>query len=280
MEDILTRVLCLTDPRFVCSITITSQMFNRAAGYDLVWNTFLPPNFRQLIEGLPNADHLLTLPRKTLFLYLTENPVCINDRNVAQKILLNRNTGHIAYFYAGTSINVSWFDEVIMDGTHQRESSISTPIRPLWFPRCMDLINPLWLQLNALINPVLLSRNCNYTVRFIFRMLPEFMGQNDAPDQVLCNIRIGGRPVSARLVYFRSNNAVGPGVNEQLPHDDDYWASYVEELEPHGWLEANIGEFYLDNDDRGNVHISIRDMTAANWKGFIQVAGIECIPSD
>uniref|UniRef100_A0A803LPA0 F-box domain-containing protein n=1 Tax=Chenopodium quinoa TaxID=63459 RepID=A0A803LPA0_CHEQI len=82
-DESIATVISFTTPRDACHIATLSTTFNNVVGNsDIVWDRFLPPNYREIVLRASNVDHvhlLDTLSKKDLYMYLADNSLLLDQ---------------------------------------------------------------------------------------------------------------------------------------------------------------------------------------------------------
>jgi hypothetical protein len=86
-EECISAIISLTSPPDACRCSLLSRIFRSAAGSDLVWERFLPPDYQQIIsQSESSVSSLLNvLPKKDLYFHLCRNPILIGNGNMVSK---------------------------------------------------------------------------------------------------------------------------------------------------------------------------------------------------
>lgn len=107
----LAALISFTRPLDACRLSLVSTDFKSAADSDIVWDKFLPADYRSLIRALPP-----TSSKKELFLSLCDHPVLIGDGKMVNMVAWNWKTsiyrslnvskgGKLAF-----CLHINWFD--------------------------------------------------------------------------------------------------------------------------------------------------------------------------
>ena len=80
-EGCIAYTLSLTSPRDACRLSSVSSTFCSAAQSDDVWESFLPPDYRDILSRSEQGIQLLPLytSKKQLYLHLCDNPILIDN---------------------------------------------------------------------------------------------------------------------------------------------------------------------------------------------------------
>ncbi|XP_044498589.1 putative F-box protein PP2-B12 [Mangifera indica] len=79
-EDCIAAIISFTTPRDACRLSLVSSIFKSAAESDIVWECFLPHDYKSIISYSSSPPYLLSLPsKKELFLSLCDHMIMIDD---------------------------------------------------------------------------------------------------------------------------------------------------------------------------------------------------------
>lgn len=81
--ECIATIISLTNPRDACCFASISRTFNSAANSDLVWDRFLPSDYRNILAQFDGGDHHQSLldsstSKKHLYMNLVDTPLLID----------------------------------------------------------------------------------------------------------------------------------------------------------------------------------------------------------
>jgi hypothetical protein len=99
-EECIATIISFTSPREACRDSLVSRIFASAAGSDLVWERFLPPDYQQIISesvssGSSASSSLNNLSKKDLYFHLCDNPILLGNGNRVSKSHTDSVAGYI-----------------------------------------------------------------------------------------------------------------------------------------------------------------------------------------
>ncbi|KAK3159432.1 hypothetical protein QOZ80_2AG0150040 [Eleusine coracana subsp. coracana] len=262
-EQVLSAVISLTAPRDACRAAVVSPAFRAAADSDAVWACFLPRDLPPLADG-----ELDPAPpsKKALFMRLSASPVLLADSLTST--WLDRKTGAKCYMMSARALHISWGE---------------TPMYWRWIPlaksdsRCKEAVmlrNVCWLEIRGKMHSKMLSKNSGYAAYMVFKIDGDSFGLDmDYPAQeasVSIGERKSRRPVCVEGCRRRSrirDGRVRLPVDVQLPQERS-----------DGWTELEMGEFYNEEGEDGEVSISLMEIEEGHWERGLIVQGIEIRP--
>ena len=78
--ECISHIISLTTPRDACRLAVVSPAFKSAADSDLVWEKFLPSDYKLIISNSVSSSFLITsLSKKDLYFHLCHHPIFINN---------------------------------------------------------------------------------------------------------------------------------------------------------------------------------------------------------
>ncbi|KQK01301.1 putative F-box protein PP2-B12 [Brachypodium distachyon] len=275
-EEIVSATLARAGPREACRAAAVSPAFRAAADSDAVWACFLPRDLPPIADGeLPAAP---PLSKKELFLRLSNSPVLLPNRLVS--LWLDRETGAKCYMLSARQLYIVWSD------TPRYWTWI--PLTDSRFSEGAQLLDVCWLEIRGKIQSKMLSENSTYAAYLVYKIDTEFYGL-DSPVQE-ASVSIGETKLTRRVclqdyddedreipenyrpmrpfVRFmtrrRNRQVVTPGENAQLPHK-----------RTDGWMELELGEFFNEGGEDGEVSVDLTETKGGNWKKGLIVQGVE-----
>lgn len=157
------------------------------------------------------------------------------------------------------------------------------------FPEVARLLNVCWLEIHGKIESRILSPKTNYAAYLVFKLEAASRGLS-IPNQV-ASVKVGAHE-STRTVRVQPRQAelaLPPaglfrrffrGMVNFVPseEDEDSNNSKVPSARADGWMEIEMGEFYNDNGEDGEVDLSLMEIKGGHWKSGLTVLGIEVRP--
>ncbi|PNT76451.1 hypothetical protein BRADI_1g48286v3 [Brachypodium distachyon] len=254
-EELLTEVISRTSPQDACRAAAVSQALRAAADSDVVWSRFLPrdlPRFAK--KEIPRAP----LSGKGLFQRLAAQPALLPGKLVIHSYL-NKEQYNVLTF----------FDR---------------------FSEAAELLCVCWLEIRGTIQSKMLSENAAYTARMVFKLTDTPHGL-DLPFQE-ASVGVGGSESTRRVCLQACVNedadavAAGaprchilPPARRRTPSTVTPGSEEEDVLIPRrradGWMEVELGSFYNENGDDGEVIISLKEIKGGHWKSGLVVRAIE-----
>ncbi|KAL0889498.1 hypothetical protein Bca101_013481 [Brassica carinata] len=156
-EDCISKIVSFTSPRDACVATTVSKAFESAAKSDVVWETFLPPEYAFLVPR--SRDYA---SKKKLYFALCDEPVRIDDEKASGKRCI---------MLSAMNISIVWGD------TPQYWKWITIP--EARFKRVAELLNVCWFEIRGRVNTRVLSLRTRYSAYLVYKKADHCYGFDD-----------------------------------------------------------------------------------------------------
>ncbi|XP_062149984.1 putative F-box protein PP2-B12 isoform X1 [Alnus glutinosa] len=259
-EECIATIISFTSPREACRDSLVSRIFASAAGSDLVWERFLPPDYQQIISesvssGSSASSSLNNLSKKDLYFHLCDNPILLGNGN--RSFAIDKLSGKKCYMLGARELSIVWGDNP------QYWRWISSAELPVLaqsrFSEVALLLDVCWLEIRGRIETKILSPNTKYGAYFIYAIADHNYKLHHA--------------VKVSISYENEGNATNAYLLPDTPGGHD---GRLPRKREDKWFEIEFGEFFS-----GQVG-SLVEMhllgTAGNWKSGLVVHGIELRP--
>lgn len=134
------------------------------------------------------------------------------------------------------------------------------PLTDSRFTEAAELLSVCWLEILGNIDSRMLSPNSTYAAVLVFKIAEEFY-QLDTID---ATVNLGGSKSSREVALTRSRRRP----------EEEISAVLFPRTRADGWMEVELGEFFNEEGEDGNVNIRIFGK-GPNWKKGLIVLGIE-----
>ncbi|EXC21744.1 F-box protein [Morus notabilis] len=267
-----------------------------------------------LIEQGTKLVHFVNLidaDKKTYYLFsfrfglgyvnglIVDATVASSDRNVicadfvidiTQSFSLEKESGKKCYMLSARALSIVWGD---------------TPRYWRWVPLpesrfedVAELISVCWFEICGNIDIRMLSPSTLYTANLVFKSTMGAYGFEHLPVEATIGL-VGGetsmrsvyldaergrrlryRIVPRRLGLYIRNRTVEYETEAPPPReaDNDQKVQNHPKERGDGWLEIELGEFFYDGRQEGELEIKVSEVTNGDWKGGLIVQGIEIRP--
>ena len=153
------------------------------------------------------------------------------------------------------------------------------------------LLNVCWLEIHGKIESRMLSPKTNYAAYLIFKLDEASRGLS-APVQE-ASVSVGGHE-SKHIVRVQPEDAERPRVPAVYRRFFRRMVNFVSSEESvsalssaetrlptsraDGWMEVEMGEFFNENGEDGEVDLCLMEVKGGHWKSGLTVLGIEVRP--
>ncbi|KAL9411204.1 hypothetical protein AB3S75_044906 [Citrus x aurantiifolia] len=250
--ECISHIISLTTPRDACRLAAVSHIFKSAADSDLVWEKFLPSDYKLIISNSVSSSSLSTsLPKKDLYFHLCHYPIFIN--NCTMSFALEKETGKKCYMVGARGLCIEW------GSTANFWKWTSLPKSR--FPEVAELAYFWFFEVNARIETRILSNRTNYAAYLVFKF-------GKSTDGFGSTLLASGVYVEGINDEERQGLFLDPSRNTpQLFHD-----------RRDGWMEIEMGEFFNKNGDDGTLLCSLFDFDRFGTRHGLVIEGIELRP--
>ncbi|KAK6915263.1 Phloem protein 2-like [Dillenia turbinata] len=155
------------------------------------------------------------------------------------------------------------------------------------FPEVAELLSVCWLEIRGRIKTSMLSSNTIYAAYLVYKFAAMPYGLDHHPAELSIGTSAGKtqtrtvilgperghrqpRPFGGQANYWMRLEASAAGEGERQE-------SYGKER-PDGWMEVELGEFYSETGEDGELEMSVMEVKGGNRKGGLIVQGIEIRP--
>ncbi|XP_064971222.1 putative F-box protein PP2-B12 [Musa acuminata AAA Group] len=278
-EGCVAHAIALTSPRDVCRFSAVSSAFRSAAAYDTVWDRFLPSDYRSILSRAIRP--VVCSSKRDLFFRLCDSLLIDAGK---MSFWLERSSGAKCYMLSARSLSITWGD------TPQYWRWV--PLSDCRFSEAAELVNVCWLEIRGKIQSRMLSGRRTYAAYLIFRLADWSRGLGHPPQEA--SVTMGVQHSSTHVVRLQPNDSpsrvrarrnrirFGPLVRWgammlEIAADQEA-AAEVGDARDDGWMEAELGEFYIDEGEDGEVEMSLMEVRGGHWKKGLIIQGIEIRP--
>ncbi|CAD5332584.1 unnamed protein product [Arabidopsis thaliana] len=242
-EECIATMISFTSPFDACRISAVSKLLRSAADSNTTWERFLPSDYRMYID-----NSLSRFSNKQLFLRFCESPLLIEDGRTS--FWMEKRSGKKCWMLSARKLDIVWVDSP--------EFWIWVSIPDSRFEEVAGLLMVCWFEIRGKISTSLLSKATNYSAYLVFK------------EQEMGSFGFESLPLE---VSFRSTRT------EVYNNRRVFLKSGTQESREDGWLEIELGEYYVGFDDE-EIEMSVLETREGGWKGGIIVQGIEIRPKE
>ncbi|XVF06005.1 hypothetical protein REPUB_Repub06bG0010600 [Reevesia pubescens] len=270
-ESCVAVILSLTSPPDACKSSLVSTTFQSAADSDLVWERFLPSDYREIVS---NSSNTFKFSSKKQLYFLLCNPVLLADSKMSFKI--ERSTGRKSYILPARELSITWSNDPMFWVWKSMPESR--------FSEVAELRTISWLEIHGKIRTKMLSPNTKYGAYLLLKISDRAYGLDLIPSET--SVEIGNQAIK-NTAYLRSQDDKKQRLMENLFYSnrkqmlksrviegDD---RVLNKREEDGWMEIELGEFFNGESDE-EVKMSLMEIKGHQLKGGLIIEGIEVRP--
>ncbi|XP_038970928.1 F-box protein At2g02240-like isoform X2 [Phoenix dactylifera] len=275
-EGCISHVISLTSPADSCRSTAVCTTFLSAAVSDTVWERFLPPDYQSILSRAVHPVEYSS--KKELFFRLCE-PILIDDGKMS--FSLDKSSGAKCCMLSARQLFIVWGDTPHYWTWH--------PLPDSRFSEVAELINVCWLDVGGTIQSRVLTPKTIYAAYLIFKVDQNSRGLG-FPNQET-TVKLGSQvskhtvnlqPIAAKRLMrtrLRMLNLIWNATEEgHADAEENQIAARTPQARADGWMEMEMGEFYNDDSEDGEVELSLMEVKRGNWKSGLTIQGIEIRP--
>ncbi|KAG6530663.1 putative F-box protein PP2-B12 isoform X1 [Zingiber officinale] len=258
--ECIAHVLSFTTPRDVCRASLVDKTFLATAETDALWERFLPSDRVEILSRA--VDPVEYASNKELYFRLC-NPILVDQAKMSFQ--LEKATGKKWYMISAEKMQVTWGD------TPQYWRWVS--LKESRFAQVVELLAVCWLHISGWIDSRLLSNNTTYVVYLVFKLTPDAFGLDSASQ--LASVKLGA---------YASEMHVSLMLDDDDDEEDDNQGMEETEntknirLREDGWLQVELGEFYNNEGDEGEMEATLWETQELHWKQGLIIHGLEIRP--
>ncbi|XP_027352778.1 F-box protein PP2-B15-like [Abrus precatorius] len=270
-NDCVSAILSRTSPQEACRVSLVSTTLRSIADSDLVWKSFLPSDYEDIVSRAVNPFTLKFSSYKQLF-YALCRPLLLDGGNKSFK--LDKSSGKKSYIISSRELSVAWSSDPLIWSWR--------PIAESRFAEATELRTVSWLEIEGRIRTRILTPKTSYAAYLIMNVSHRAYGLDSSPSEV--SVAVGNKVHKGRayvghkdekkrkmetLFYgnrteiLRNTVIQNKGVQVASKRDD-------------GWMEIELGEFFSGEGDE-EIKMSLREV-GYQLKGGLVLEGIEVRP--
>ncbi|CAN4104559.1 unnamed protein product [Withania somnifera] len=252
-EGCLSEILSFTSPVDTARVSASSKGFKSAAESDVVWEKFLPSDYQNIVS---KSNHLLSFSsKKELYFSLCDSPILTHGGKLS--FSLDKRTGKKCFMVSARELAISWGDTPRYWAWSSHPDSRFSEVANLRFV--------CWLDLRGKIETRILSKRTKYVVYLVFKLQAGYYGLETANAFVRFVDCVSNNEAEERATVVSLSRQEGPDENRSKIRVD-------------GWMEIEIGNFFNDAGDDGDVEARLMEIRRLFAKGGLIVQGMEFRP--
>ncbi|KAF9604025.1 hypothetical protein IFM89_001385 [Coptis chinensis] len=271
-DDCISKILSLTTPRDVCRCSPISLDLRIAGFSNVAWEKFLPSDYQNILSGSVFPMHCSS--KKELYFRLCDSVLIEGGK---KNFWLEKSTGKKCYMLSASDLSIPWGN----DSLHWSWK----PLAQSRFPEVAELRTISWLEIQGEINARILSPKTKYAAYLVLKIADRAYGLNAIPSEISVEV---GDQISAGTAYMQNQDTQKQNLGRLL------FSNRMEVLKSRliegdqripcdrkdGWMEIELGEFFIDGGDEGEIKMSLKEIKGQQLKGGLIIEGIEVRPKE
>ncbi|KZV19474.1 hypothetical protein F511_31844 [Dorcoceras hygrometricum] len=270
-EDCVSRILSLTSPRDSCRMLAVSKQFRGPAESNLVWDTFLPSDYK------PRPSNTCPSPSKKELFFALSDYVLVEAGKKAFRV--DKSSGRKCYIVSARELSI------LSNGIDNIWSWKSNPESR--FCEVAELETSSMLSIEGRIRTQTLSPSAKYGAYLIIKISNQAYGLDSIPCEI--SIATGDRKIASNTAYLRDPADGKKHILQGLFYGnrgemlkkrvDQLGDQRVPRKRDDGWMEIEVGEFFNDGGDEEMV-MSLKEIKGHHLMGGLIVEGLEVRPKE
>ncbi|XP_071938218.1 F-box protein PP2-B11-like [Coffea arabica] len=258
-EGFISEILSLTSPVDVIRASVVSKGFKPAADSDTIWEKFLPSDYQDIISRSDSAVDCST--KKALYFSLCDSPLLLDGGRMGFSV--DKRSGKKCYMVGARELIIAWARDPWYWHWISRPDSR--------FREVAKLKAVCWLDIRGRIESQMLSTGTTYAAFLVFKIAEEYYGIEKATS----------------LIRFVNHESDGEAKRRAAPvhlvsregmnHPAEFGGKFPK-MRTDGWMELELGKFYTDRGDDGQVEARLIEIISLHGKSGLIVEGIEFRP--
>ncbi|XP_004494571.1 F-box protein VBF-like [Cicer arietinum] len=271
-EDCIYAILSHTSPQDACRFSLVSNTFVSVANSNLVWKTFLPSDYEDIVSRVLNPFTFKFISSyKQLFRTLSR-PLLLDGGN--KSFRLEKCWGKKCYLLSARELSIAWSIDPMF--------WIWKPIPESRFAEVAELKTVNWLEIEGTIRSQNLTANTLYAAYLVMKVSDGAYGLDSGPSDVTIEM---GNKVKRGKAYLCNKDEnkcnmetlfYGNRRNRVVQAQEDRGNIHVPAKRLDGWMEIEIGEFFSGESDE-EIKMTLTEL-GYQLKGGLIVEGIEVRP--
>ncbi|CAL0311205.1 unnamed protein product [Lupinus luteus] len=259
-EDCVSAILSHASPQEACIFSLVTPTLRLVADSDIVWKSFLPSDYEDIVSRALNPLSLRFSSYKNLFYELCHPLILDGGKRIFK---LEKSSGKKCYILSARELSIAWSSDPIF------WSWRSTPQSR--FPEVAELRTISWLEIEGKIRTQILTPNTLYGAYLIMNVSHRAYGLDFAPSEVSI---VTGHKVEKGKAYLYRKEEKNLKM-ETFFSENKEGIPYPSKRED-GWMEIELGEFF-SGESNVDVKMSLREV-CYRLKGGLVLEGIEVRP--
>ncbi|EOA25533.1 hypothetical protein CARUB_v10018877mg [Capsella rubella] len=260
-EECLSIIISFTSPRDALNLASVSKTFESAVQSNIVWEKFIPPEYKSLISQSPDF-----LSKKEVFFALRDKSILIDD---GKKMLWKeRENAKRCIMLSAMNLSITW------GNTPQSWRWIPDP--EARFEAVAELLEVCLFEIRGRISSRFLSPRTRYSAYIVFMKQNICYGFENVSVEVVVGV-VGQNLEDSCRRYVCFDEA----RDEQFRRRDRGKNLVKPERRKDGWMEIKLGEFFNEGglSSYDDIEMVALENKLRHWKRGLIIRGIEIRPT-
>ncbi|PNT66654.1 hypothetical protein BRADI_3g15160v3 [Brachypodium distachyon] len=240
-ESVVAQVISLTSPRDACRCAAVSPFFRDAADSDLVWDRFLPRDYRDILSRssrTTSSSSSSEKKKKELYLRLCDVGAVVVDDEGGEggetAVWVARESGGKCVALSARRLSLPWDDGEL--------SWKWTPHPQSRFGEVAQLVSCTGLDIYGRLPATSLTPETDYAAYLVYGVADDGHRGLSFPDQET-TVAVGGHAASCHAVCLRPDDDEARKFSGVVPTGGVRWPARRDD----GWSEMEMGQLRVDD---------------------------------
>ncbi|KAF8392015.1 hypothetical protein HHK36_022355 [Tetracentron sinense] len=282
------NTLSLKTSRYVRRQQTSSSTFRWTLESDAVWERIMPPDYKDILSR-SGSPHLIAHSKKYIYNYLCSDLILMDERKMS--VALDKWSAKKTYMFGARQLLITWGNDSRYWMWQSLQGSRFSEVAK---------VSGAWLEFYGKMKTRELSPKTTYVAYVVYKFTKRTEGLVFQPLEVYLRF-MGGAGEGSHTAYLdpdgslRNNHRNTPEEqdrgkdeaedqqNRKLKRDVKKWMQWERGLpreRGNGWMEIEMGEFFNDQGEDGDVDMGLHGMEGSYWKSGLVIEGIEFRPKE
>ncbi|KAF8392017.1 hypothetical protein HHK36_022357 [Tetracentron sinense] len=283
------NTLSLKTSRYARRQQASSSTFRWTLESDAVWETIMPPDYKDILSRSGSRHLIAHSSKKDIYNYLCSNLILMDEGKMS--VALDKWSAKKTYMFGARQLLITWGnDSRYWMWQSLQESRFSEVAK----------VSGAWLEFYGKMETRELSPKTTYVAYVVYKFTKKTEGLVFQPLEVYLRF-MGGAGEGSHTAYLdpdgslrndhrktqeerdQGKDEAEDQQNRKLKRDVKKWMQWERGLPRErgdGWMEIEMGEFFNDQGEDGDVDMGLHGMEGSYWKSGLVIEGIELRPKE
>ncbi|CAI9778241.1 unnamed protein product [Fraxinus pennsylvanica] len=260
-EACISYIFSFTSPKEACIASTVSMGFKSAAESDFLWEQFLPSDYQDIIAR--SVSPLVYSSKKELYFHLCDSPILLDGGKLSFR--LSKTSGKKCFMLCAKELRI-----LVEAPQHWTWKTLAESR----FAEVAELLDVCWLDIHGKMQTRMLSPKTNYGAYLVFKLLENSYGFNSP---LKASVKLVQHGIGENNTVCLKQPIRRHGRLRRPVLQFDGW---LPKERRDGWMEIELGEYFNDGGDEGDIQMQLFDIEKLHWKHGLIVEGIELRPKE